>query len=467
MSNRYLYLLLAAVLAIGIYIILAFDGTGDSGDSVYHFLIAEGAPHHPELYFDHWGKPFFTLLASPFAQLGFNGIQFFNLLCTLLTIWLTVKTAEALGYQRNIWSGIFLLAAPFVFQLIFSGLTEYLFGALLILGVYLSVKRQFTWAALVISLLPFVRSEGLIIIGVFGLFFLVEKRWWACLWLLFGHVVYGLLGTPVHGSPFWVLGDIPYATPASVYGSGKAFHFVEQLFYVIGPILFGLWIVGLLRYLANLSALRREAKTYLRDKRLESILVVGGFLAYFIAHSIFWYFGIFNSMGLKRVLIAVMPLCAIICLQGWQTIAQLEGRLWSESWLSYAVLAAVLVLPFTSNKSALQLPQDFQLNAEQRLFTQVATYMQEQQLLPSQHRTFYAAPYFGLLLPLDHFNPQEHLPLDSFALQNLQPNDLVLWDNWYAPTDNGITLEDLIDSYSLKIIQEFQAQDSQVVLLKK
>ena len=35
------------------------------------------------LYLDHWGKPLFTLLASPFAQLGFAGMKAFNALCML------------------------------------------------------------------------------------------------------------------------------------------------------------------------------------------------------------------------------------------------------------------------------------------------------------------------------------------------------------------------------------------------
>jgi hypothetical protein len=444
-------LLIGGFLLLASYIIFAFDGTGDAGDSVYHFLIAQGAPTHPDLFFDHWGKPFFTLLASPFAQFGFNGIQVFNVLLLALTVGLTIKTAQQLGFTQAIWSGLFVLAAPYVLRMVFSGLTEYLFGAILIAGIWLVLKKRYTWSAILVSFLPFVRSEGLIIIGVFGLFFLVEKRYRTLLWLALGHVVYGVAGLSVHGSIWWVLGDIPYATPGSVYGSGTAFHFVEQLFYLAGPILFGLWAIGLIAYFA-------KTKTYQPSNRVESILIVGGFLAYFIAHSIFWYFGIFNSMGLKRVLIAVMPLCAIIALNGWQSLLQLERRLWPRAYFSqYAIILAVLILPFTGNKAALQIPTDFERTADQHLLHDAAAFIAAYNLRQPGTRIFYAAPYAAIALNIDHFAANQHLPLDQYAIQNLRPGDLVIWDSWFAPIDNAIHLDPLKENFQLQERQRFSA----------
>ncbi len=66
---------------ISIFIVFYFNGTGNEADSINHFLYAHYAPPHPELYLNHWAKPLFTLLASPFAQFGFIGIKLFNILC--------------------------------------------------------------------------------------------------------------------------------------------------------------------------------------------------------------------------------------------------------------------------------------------------------------------------------------------------------------------------------------------------
>lgn len=456
---------LSAFLAVSSYIIFAFDGTGDSGDSVYHFLIAYGASTHPILFFDHWGKPFFTLLASPFSQFGFDGIQLFNVLLTAGAIWLVVAVAKSLGYRQPVWAGVFLAAAPFVFKMQFSGLTEYLFAFQLICSVWLVLKEKHVPAAVLVSLLPFVRSEGLIIIGVFAFYFLLEKHYRALAWLAFGHVAYGLIGSFYKGSPLWVINNIPYATPGSVYGSGSLDHFVVQLFYVVGPVLYGLWIIGLLTYLA-------KAKTYWKKQRIELVLVVGGFLAYFVAHSLFWYLGIFNSMGLKRVLIAVMPLIAIICLNGLQTLITLEQKLWPQAWLSRILVPlAVLFLPFTSNKSAILWPSDFELTPEQRLLQSAADHIRAESLSQADQRIFYAAPYAAIALGIDHFNQYQHGLLEHEVLPHMLPGEIAIWDNWYAPTDKNVQLEQLLNQYQLTELQRFTEDSNgrkvEIVILKK
>ncbi|MCB0786930.1 MAG: hypothetical protein KDC02_22320, partial [Flavobacteriales bacterium] len=143
-----------------------FEGTGGSGDSEQHFLIARWAPVHPELYLDHWGKPLFTLLASPFAQLGFAGMKAFNALCMLGTLLMTMRLARRWELPHPVLAGLFLLACPGVWELTFSGLTEPLFALGLVTVVVLAEEDRWRPAALVAGLLPFVRSEGLLVLGV-------------------------------------------------------------------------------------------------------------------------------------------------------------------------------------------------------------------------------------------------------------------------------------------------------------
>ena len=54
----------------------------------------------------------------------------------------------------------------------------------------------------------------------------------------------------------------------------------------------------------------------------EIVLILCGFGAFLIAHSLFWYLGIFNSLGLKRVLIGIMPMMALIVLYGFNGISE-------------------------------------------------------------------------------------------------------------------------------------------------
>lgn len=58
----------------------------DSGDGISHFSISNESWNEPALFLDHWGKPLFTLLSSPFAQLGFKWYVGFNILVFALTV---------------------------------------------------------------------------------------------------------------------------------------------------------------------------------------------------------------------------------------------------------------------------------------------------------------------------------------------------------------------------------------------
>ena len=168
--------------------IFFFDGTGGAGDSILHYQFAKSAPTHPELYFDHWAKPLFTLIASPFAQFGFIGMKIFNALVVFTTLLLTYKITKKLALKNAILSSVILLFSPLFFVFTFSGLTEPLFALFICLGIYSVLIDRRILALIIISFLPFIRSEGLIIMGGFGLYFLLNKQWKLLPWLAFGHI---------------------------------------------------------------------------------------------------------------------------------------------------------------------------------------------------------------------------------------------------------------------------------------
>jgi len=80
MIKSHLFWSILLVTAFYLSLIIILPTTGDEGDSIQHYLISRYSWVHPYLFFDHWGKPIFTILSSPFSQFGFKGIQIFNLL---------------------------------------------------------------------------------------------------------------------------------------------------------------------------------------------------------------------------------------------------------------------------------------------------------------------------------------------------------------------------------------------------
>ncbi|MEZ4999795.1 MAG: hypothetical protein R2727_03700, partial [Bacteroidales bacterium] len=82
-------------------------GSFGGEDNISHFKIARYAFRYPSLFIDQWGKPVFTILASPFAQFGFNGIRIFNVLMSALTCWFGFLTIRKFNYSAA-WSVVVL-----------------------------------------------------------------------------------------------------------------------------------------------------------------------------------------------------------------------------------------------------------------------------------------------------------------------------------------------------------------------
>ena len=95
MSERKDWIIPTLAFVVGLLVIYFFKGTGDHGDSVQHFLFARDAWKEPMHLMDHWAKPLWTLIASPFCQFGFDGVKVFNLLCFCGCLYFTQKISRA------------------------------------------------------------------------------------------------------------------------------------------------------------------------------------------------------------------------------------------------------------------------------------------------------------------------------------------------------------------------------------
>ena len=67
--QKYLVQAILALLVIG-YTILVFlsEGTVGGADDMTHYGYSRYAYQFPYFFLNHWGKPFFTAITSPFAQ---------------------------------------------------------------------------------------------------------------------------------------------------------------------------------------------------------------------------------------------------------------------------------------------------------------------------------------------------------------------------------------------------------------
>jgi hypothetical protein len=437
-----------------------YDGTGDAGDAVQHFQFAHYAFKHPENFFSHWAKPLFTLIAAPFAQFGFVGIKIFNSLNAALTLFLTYRIALKLRLP-NAWLVFVILATcSQYFTLIFSGLTEHFSALLLVAAIWLFLRKEFVWATLIISFLPFVRSEGLLLIGVTALFLMAEKRWRVLPLLTVGHVVYAVAGWFFFHDLLWVFNRIPYASLIA-YGQGSWFHFVDRMYYATGLPQFCLWILGSLGGLFYLFS-KKEAPLY---KRIWG-LIFGYFFVLLVAHSAFWYFGIFKSFGLARVMNTVMPEFALIAWLGFNCITDLIRSPKIKIAVQTGLITATFLMPFSENKAAIFFPKMFVKSADQIVLTDVTNYIREK---TPENCVFYSNPCVPFYLNADPFDDASARILRRLNDAPLPEACIIVWDNLFSVLDHNVSLEMLQKDARFEEIKSWQTADGafQYTIFKK
>jgi len=450
------YLILAIINIVLLILAFTSDSTGGGGDSIFHFLYAKYSWQNPPLFLNHWAKPLYTFLSSPFAQFGMIGAKFFNILMSLLGGIFALKIAQQTQTHIFFIIPLLLYGATLYVLVTLSGLTEPLSAAMLSGGVYFAFKRQFVLAAILVSFLPFVRSEGLILMLVFALYFLSTKNYRYLLFLLFGNFFMTIAGAFYHKDLLWVFTKIPYANVSHSYGSGNWYHFIFQLYFSAGPIIFSLTILGLIHQLYFVLKNIKNPNLYI-DK---TILIYGSFVAFILSHSIFWAFGMFHSMGLNRVLVTIFPLMAIIALDGLNFIIR-NIKIEKMRNLVLALLSiGIVIFPFLKNPASFKIPEDFKLETSQAyLKNMVIPYIErkfsDKKLLFSD----VGVAYFANKNP---FNLNECPKLsERHPKYDLNPNEILIWDSWFTGYESGISIESLMNNKNIRLdtLFEFKKTD--------
>lgn len=202
----------------------------DVGDGIMHFNISQASWSDSQLFIHHWGKPLFILLSSTFAQLGFSGIVFFNILIFIITVFFAWKISSNLEIPP-----LFQAAYPLVLISIFdysscilSGLTEPLFSLFIMIAFWLILSKKWFWFAFIISFMPFIRSEGQLPILIAFLLLSILGKWKSIPFLLTGFIIYGILGIFLIGDFWWYFTNSPYEWSNDIYGSGNWYDYLKS-----------------------------------------------------------------------------------------------------------------------------------------------------------------------------------------------------------------------------------------------
>ena len=247
----------------------------------------------------------------------------------------------------------------------------------------------------------------------------------------------------------------------SAYGHGSWFHFVDRLYYATGLPQFCLWILGSLGGFFYIFS-KKEAPQY---KRVW-VLIFGYFFVLLIAHSAFWYFGIFNSFGLARVVNTVMPEFALIALLGFNWITDLIRNQKIKIAVQTLLIMATVLMPFSKNKAAIFFPKMFVKAPDQIVLTDITNYIRDK--MPS-NCVFYSNPCVPFYLNADPYDDASARSLGRFNDAILPDASIIVWDNIFSVLDHNVSLEMLRQDARFEEIKSWQTADGafQFTIFKK
>lgn len=438
-------------------------------DSWNHYLYARFAPGHPELFTDQWGKPFFTLIAVPFAYFGIEGVYVLNIMCMAAGGWLLYLTARRLNFKMPWLAALFFLFQPVVFGNIISALTEPLNAFVLCLAIYWLASLRYVPAAILVSLFPFFRSEGVILWAVVLLFFIVRARWKPLIWLFSGTLVLSLIGALVSGDIFWILTHNPYFKAEIEnrfqIGHGDFWHYLHAQRQIWGGIVTALSALALVWLLAHIVYLVQK-KTPEEKSRFCFWLIAPMFMAFFLAHSWIWYKGSFGSHGLLRVFLLTAPLTALLAQYASDKILTIDIKIIKRLYIAVIVILIIsgayagnkTPYPWQSEPTVAAFPGEPQLNS-------ALSFIDQQGL--KNKVLVHQLPWLNARLGLDPWAKPESAEtfyiwsIDKRPGKDWMPDSaVVLWDNFHARRDAPMTLQDMRKLTQYRELRYFPAQDS-------
>ncbi len=443
------------LLATGILLALLqwiSNGVNGETDSIAHFQLARYAFKYPENFLNHWGKPLFTILAAPLAQFGYNGAIAFNLVCGLLSGWFTYKIAWRLGY-KNAWLAIVLVVfTPVYLITMYSSLTEILFSLVLVIAIYLFVNERFMWSAIVISFIPFARTEGLMFVILFIPALMWLKQYRTLLFLFTGLLLFSFAGWPLYKDPFWFFTKMPYAfnnSGAGLYGSGSFWFYTVKMKSILNLPLISLFAGGLLACLFNLKETSRNSFTI--KFVVLYFLVIPSFFGFVLVHSFFWWRGLMGVLASTRFIACVLPLSALISLAGFDLITGVIKNNSIRIVVSAIIIAWVIYTPSRYEQLPVKTGKNFAVMLQLTSWLKTTPY--------ASHKAYFSDPMFPFYMNLDPFDIKKCSRVYSFENIDpsalLHPGDLLIWDAQFAGYEGQLPFESLAKNNKLQLLKVF------------
>jgi hypothetical protein len=447
--KRHLPAFLILFITGGLLLYFAYKNEYSEGgpDNVWHYYFSRYATTYPEFFLHHWGKPFFILLSTSFAQFGFYGLQVFNIIVGLSAAIITYKFCQKLNLRFNWLSIILLLFTPLYFAMVQSGMTEPLMSLVLVASMYLLYEQKFLAGAILMSFSIYTRTEGSFLTLYVLFYLLFIGKWKYIPFLGVGFLAYSLAGKFTGHDFLWFFTENPYKV-VSPYGNGQWMDMLNRYETIWGtPQLIVLLISVFTLLFFCLRSIKSINRKQLSSEYKILLLVLFPALIFLIFHVVAWKFGMFASMGLERVLASVSPLWVIVICYG---INKLLAERFPAKY-SMTIITVLLFFVVRSTFAVYKYPLIASSDAKVEL--DAAKWFKEN--YSQDCIIYYAHP--GIVFNTDRnpFDKEKNIEQFGLKVENLEVKSIptyIFWDNQFSESACGLKLDDLLNSPKVRLI---------------
>lgn len=454
------YLLLIISFFTVVIIYFKSDSPYDTGDGIVHYQIARYSWKYPHLLLDLWGKPFFTLISSPFAQFGLKGMYIFQALNATVISWFLFDIASKVNLKYAWTIPAFVFFAPVYFAVMNSGLVEICFGMMFMFSVWLVFSKKYCASALIASLIPFVRPEAYVVMPLLAVIYVYRGKFIAIPLLLTAAIFYTLIGYFHFKDIFWVI-TRNYQLAGDNYAGNKGsyFHYFELYDQIWGTVYTILLILGIGVILwQSYKLFRRKPEHEFVEEVF--VLFLGSTIGSFILHTLlFGMPGILNNLGMLRYLAVLIPGSAFIALVGLNIIN--SSLFFKVRFLRPLLVVTVIILVVRSSFAQWYYP--FEPYNQQYVIRQMAVYIKTD--WPEFKKICFLHPLLPALADLDPYDSQKVQTLwstDPETLNQLPDSTLLLWDSHFMKSDGRISFQWLSENPNFTLLKHYRFSNEEL-----
>jgi hypothetical protein len=186
----------------------------------------------------------------------------------------------------------------------------------------------------------------------------------------------------------------------------------------------------------------------------EFVLLFCPFFAYYALHVILWWQGLGGSLGLIRVIAAVIPPLAFFGVKGFSFIIEkVRNYKWLQIALTLIIIAITIYTPFVFYKFPVPLGE------ADKVVGQATDWVKQNDY--SKHEVCFFDIYYCFKSntdPYDITKIQQGLDRDNPS-QNIEAGATIIWDSHYGPNEGKIPLPKLMNDSLLQIIKIFRPEN--------